>query len=92
MVRPRVADMIHWRRSRSLPVSLALAAGPLVVLLYWMWRIRCRQNPARLDDGEAGRGVALGLSRGTVPWSFNRGPGDVPPAGPKLDGQGWEGT
>ncbi len=29
---------------RSVPVIVALAAGPLVVLLYWMWRIRLRQN------------------------------------------------
>ncbi len=29
---------------RSLPVILVLSAGPLVVLLYWMWRIRLRQN------------------------------------------------
>jgi len=29
---------------RSLPVILALSAGPLVVLLYWMWRVRLRQN------------------------------------------------
>jgi uncharacterized membrane protein len=29
---------------RSLPVILFLSAGPLVVLLYWMWRIRLRQN------------------------------------------------
>jgi hypothetical protein len=25
-------------------VILALAAGPLVVLLYWMWRVRWRRN------------------------------------------------
>jgi hypothetical protein len=29
---------------RSLPVILVLSAGPLVVLLYWMWRIRLRHN------------------------------------------------
>jgi len=29
---------------RSVPVIVALAAGPLVVLLYWMWRVRLRQN------------------------------------------------
>jgi hypothetical protein len=29
---------------RSLPVILVLAAGPLVALLYWMWRIRLKQN------------------------------------------------
>lgn len=29
---------------RSVPVILILAAGPLVVLLYWMWRVRLRQN------------------------------------------------
>ena len=34
--------MPHW--TRSLAVILVLAAGPLVVLLYWMWRVRFRQN------------------------------------------------
>jgi uncharacterized membrane protein len=29
---------------RSVPVILMLAAGPLVVLVYWMWRVRLRQN------------------------------------------------
>jgi uncharacterized membrane protein len=29
---------------RSLPVILSLSVGPLVVLLYWMWRVRLRQN------------------------------------------------
>lgn len=29
---------------RSLPVILGLSAGPLVVLLYWMWRVRLRHN------------------------------------------------
>src|SRR5688572_24670924 len=29
---------------RSLPVILVLGGGPLVVLLYWMWRVRLRQN------------------------------------------------
>lgn len=29
---------------RSLPVILILAAGPLVMLLYWMWRVRLKQN------------------------------------------------
>ena len=29
---------------RSVPVIIALAAGPLVVMLYWMWRIRLRHN------------------------------------------------
>jgi hypothetical protein len=29
---------------RSLPVILMLAMGPLVVLVYWMWRVRLRQN------------------------------------------------
>lgn len=34
--------MPEWMR--SVPVILVLAAGPLVVLLYWMWRVRLRQN------------------------------------------------
>ncbi len=29
---------------RSLPVILVLGGGPLVVLLYWMWRVRLKQN------------------------------------------------
>lgn len=29
---------------RSVPVILLISAGPLVVLLYWMWRVRLRQN------------------------------------------------
>lgn len=29
---------------RSLPVILLLGGGPLVVLLYWMWRVRLKQN------------------------------------------------
>jgi uncharacterized membrane protein len=38
----RMSFMPAW--TRSLPVILALAAGPLVVLLYWMWRVRWRRN------------------------------------------------
>ena len=34
--------MPEWMR--SVPVIVALAAAPLVVLLYWMWRVRLRQN------------------------------------------------
>lgn len=34
--------MPQWMR--SVPVIVALAAAPLVVLVYWMWRIRLRQN------------------------------------------------
>ena len=29
---------------RSMPVILALSAGPLILLLYWMWRVRLRGN------------------------------------------------
>ena len=29
---------------RSVPMIVFLAAGPLVVLVYWMWRIRLRRN------------------------------------------------
>ncbi len=29
---------------RTVPMVVVLAAGPLVVLLYWMWRIRLKQN------------------------------------------------
>lgn len=38
----RMSFMPAW--SRGLPAILLLAAGPLVVLLYWMWRVRLRQN------------------------------------------------
>lgn len=29
---------------RFVPLILALAVGPLVLLLYWMWRVRVRHN------------------------------------------------
>jgi hypothetical protein len=29
---------------RSVPVIVTLGAAPLVVLLYWMWRVRLKQN------------------------------------------------
>lgn len=29
---------------RSIPVILVLGGGPIVVLLYWMWRVRLKQN------------------------------------------------
>ena len=29
---------------RSLPVILLISAGPLAVLLYWMWRVRVKRN------------------------------------------------
>ena len=38
----RMRFMPDWMR--SLTVILVFAVGPLVVLLYWMWRIRVRQN------------------------------------------------
>lgn len=38
----RMTFMPHW--TRSVGVILLLAVGPLVVLVYWMWRIRLRQN------------------------------------------------
>jgi hypothetical protein len=38
----KMTFMPSW--TRSLPFILFLAAGPLVVLLYWMWRVRLRQN------------------------------------------------
>lgn len=42
---------------RIVPLLFALGVGPLVVLLYWMWRVRIRQNlrglmPARIPPGE----------------------------------------
>jgi hypothetical protein len=38
----RMTFMPAWMR--SVPAILVLAAGPLVILLYWMWRVRLRQN------------------------------------------------
>jgi hypothetical protein len=38
----RMTFMPAW--TKSLGAILVLAAGPLVVLLYWMWRVRLRQN------------------------------------------------
>jgi uncharacterized membrane protein len=38
----KMTFMPEW--TRSLAFILVLAAGPLVVLLYWMWRVRLRQN------------------------------------------------
>ena len=38
----KMTFMPEWMR--SLPVILVLAAGPLVVLVYWMWRIRLKRN------------------------------------------------
>jgi uncharacterized membrane protein len=38
----RMTFMPAW--TRSIGAILVLAAGPLVVLLYWMWRVRLRQN------------------------------------------------
>lgn len=38
----RMTFVPDWMR--SLPVILVLAAGPLVLLVYWMWRVRLRQN------------------------------------------------
>jgi hypothetical protein len=29
---------------RIVPLILVLAVSPLLILLYWMWRIRLRQN------------------------------------------------
>lgn len=44
---------------RSIPVILLLGGGPLVVLLYWMWRIRLRQNLRGLHDIETDRSLNL---------------------------------
>jgi uncharacterized membrane protein len=43
----RMTFMPHW--TRSMPVILLLAAGPLVVMVYWMWRVRRNRGlyPAR---------------------------------------------
>jgi hypothetical protein len=38
----RMKFMPDW--IRSVPVIITLAAAPLVVLIYWMWRIRLRKN------------------------------------------------
>jgi hypothetical protein len=36
---------------RSLPMILLLGGGPLVVLLYWMWRVRLKQNLRGMRTG-----------------------------------------
>jgi uncharacterized membrane protein len=38
----RMTFIPDWMR--SLPVILTLSVGPLILLLYWMWRVRWRQN------------------------------------------------
>jgi uncharacterized membrane protein len=38
----RMSFIPGWMK--SLPVILVLSAGPIVVLLWWMWRIRWKQN------------------------------------------------
>lgn len=54
----RMSFMPEW--TRGLPATLLLAAGPLVVLLYWMWRVRLKQNlrglvtPRLMNAGESG--------------------------------------
>jgi hypothetical protein len=45
----RMTFMPAW--TRSVPAILVLAAGPLVILLYWMWRVRLRQNLRGLVTG-----------------------------------------
>jgi hypothetical protein len=54
----KMTFMPRWMN--SLPVILFLAAGPLVILLYWMWRVRLRGYPAttsRLSPTESRRDV-----------------------------------
>lgn len=36
---------------RSMTVILILSGGPLLVLIYWMWRVRLRQNLRGLRVG-----------------------------------------
>ena len=36
---------------RSMPVILLLGGGPLVILLYWMWRVRVRQSLRGFSPG-----------------------------------------
>jgi uncharacterized membrane protein len=38
----KMSFMPEW--TRSVPVIVGLALGPLIVLIYWMWRIRIRNN------------------------------------------------
>lgn len=40
---------------RSLPLLLLLAVSPLIVLLYWMWRVRFRKNLRGLVTGAVPR-------------------------------------
>ena len=39
---------------RILPLMFALGVAPLIVLLYWMWRVRLMQSPRGLIVGNAG--------------------------------------
>lgn len=47
---------------RSMPVILLLGGGPLVVLLYWMWRVRLRQNLRGLMTAATTESAATGSS------------------------------
>ena len=38
----RMTFMPHW--TRSVPVILLLAAGPLLVMVYWTWRVRWKRG------------------------------------------------
>lgn len=39
---PRMTFVPEWLR--SMPVLVTFGVGPLVLLLYWMWRVRLRRN------------------------------------------------
>jgi uncharacterized membrane protein len=49
----RMTFMPAWMRSIS--AILVMSATPLVVLLYWMWRVRLKQNLRGLTTGGAAR-------------------------------------
>ena len=40
----RVRDGRHRYHVRIVPLIVVLAVSPLVLLLYWMWRVRLKQN------------------------------------------------
>jgi uncharacterized membrane protein len=57
-------------RIRIVPLILALAVSPLVLLLYWMWRVRLRQNLRGLMTAKPID--ARSTATGAVPMLRNR--------------------
>jgi hypothetical protein len=47
---------------RSLPLMFLLGLGPLLIMLYWMWRIRLRKKLSGITIGGASRGPSADAS------------------------------